>query len=153
MSNFWWVMALVVIFVLGQWFMIRPSPYEQKLLKLREAARAMGINPKLVPQPDWLKTERKQLIACYSIVIADAKMAYFRAEKQHDGHWKTVAGPDCLSQTSLPAAAEHLLAVEGQANSLAFYWREEADSDVASPDMLVSLKTWLEALANCQRLG
>jgi hypothetical protein len=148
MSNFWWVMAAVVIFVLGQWLMIRPSPYEQKLLKLRESARQLGLLPRLAPQPDWLKTERKQLIACYSVIIPTAKLGYFRAERQADGRWRTAAGVDYLAGVSVPDEAQFLLAVEGQANSLAFFWREEA-----GPEVLAPLKTWLEALANSQTVG
>lgn len=148
MSNFWWVMAAVVIFVLGQWLMIRPSPYEQKLLKLREAARKMGLQPRLVPQPDWLKTERKTLVACYSLIVPTAKIAYFRAERKTDGSWRIAVGADCLAGIALPDEAQHLLAVEGQANSISFFWREEAGVDVLAP-----LKTWLEALANSGAVG
>lgn len=153
MSNFWWVMALIIIFIFGQWTMLRPSPYEQRLLRLREAARKMSLNPKLVPPPEWLKTEHKQWIARYSIILADSKMAYFRAEKQADGQWKTVVGTDVLGNTELPADAANLLAVEGQANSVAFYWRETINQEVASPDNLPALKTWLETLADKQRLS
>ena len=69
-------------------------------------------------------------------------MPYWRAEKQRDNSWKTVAGDDFISKQQIPAIAGAVLAVEGQANSVSFYWYEEAGIDALEP-----LKSWMEALA------
>jgi hypothetical protein len=59
-----------------------------------------------------------------------------------DNSWKTVAGDDFISKQPTPAIASVVLAVEGQANSVSFFWYEEAGIEVLEP-----LKNWLEALA------
>lgn len=142
MISFWWILALVFAFVGGQMLMLRPNQREKAELLLRETARKMGLQPRLVPPPAWLKTDSKQFVACYSVIVPTAKLAYTRAEKQTDGSWLTVAGSDLLHKAPMPAAVQYVFAIEGQANSVSFYWYEEAGIEV-----LESLKEWLEALA------
>jgi hypothetical protein len=142
MSNFWWILLLVFAFVGGQMLMLRPNQREKAELLLRETARKMGLQPRLIPHPEWLKTESKQFIAYYSIVVPTAKLPYTRAERQVDGSWLTVVGADLLHKAPIPDAAKYLIAIEAQANSVSFYWREEAGIEV-----LESLKTWFEAMA------
>ena len=143
MSNFWWIILLVAVFVGGQWAMMRPNPREQRVMHLRDAARKMGLQPKLVPPPEWFKTESRQFIACYSLIVPTAKLPYSRAERQADGTWKTITGNDLLVKAALPSQADLLLAIEAQANSISFYWQEEAEQAVLEP-----LKIWLTALAS-----
>jgi hypothetical protein len=142
MISFWWILALVFAFVGGQMLMLRPNKREQAELLLRNTAKKMNIQPHLVPPPKWLKTNDKQFIACYSVIIPTAKMPYWRAEKQSDHSWKTVAGDDFISKQPIPDMASVVLAVEGQANSVSFYWYEEAGIEALEP-----LKNWMEALA------
>ena len=68
-------MVLIAVFVGGQWFMMRPNPREQRLMLLRDAARKMGFQPKLVPPPSWYVTDSRQFIACYSLIVPTAKVA------------------------------------------------------------------------------
>lgn len=140
--SFWWILALVLIFVGGQMLMLQPSKREQAELLLRNTAKKMNIQPHLVPPPAWLKTDSRQFVACYSVIIPTAKMAYWRAEKQADNTWQSVAGLDFIAKQAIPEVASMLLALEGQANSISFYWREEAGIEVLEP-----LKSWMEALA------
>lgn len=142
MSNFWWIILLVAVFVGGQWAMMRPNPREQRVMHLRDAARKMGLQPKLVPPPEWFKTESRQFIAFYSLIVPTAKLPYSRAERQADGTWKTITGNDLLVKAALPSQADLLLAIEAQANSISFYWQEEAEQAVLEP-----LKAWLQSLA------
>lgn len=142
MSNFWWIILLVAVFVGGQWAMMRPNPREQRVMHLRDAARKMGLQPKLVPPPEWFKTESRQFIACYSLIVPTAKLPYSRAERQADGTWKTITGNDLLVKAAIPSQADLLLAIEAQANSISFYWQEEAEQAVLEP-----LKAWLQSLA------
>ena len=143
MQNFWWVILLVAVFVGGQWLMMRPNPRDQRLMHLREAARKIGLQPKLVPPPEWLHSDSRQFIACYSLIVPTAKLPYSRAERQSDGLWQTVAGDNLLATATLPAEAAYLLAVEAQANSICFYWQEDASQEVLEP-----LKAWLQQLAS-----
>ena len=140
--SFWWILALVLVFVGGQMLMLRPNPREQAELLLRNTAKKMNIQPHLVPPPNWLQTDSKRFIACYSVIIPTATMPYWRAEKQSDNSWKTVAGDDFISKQPTPAIASVVLAVEGQANSVSFYWYEEAGVEALEP-----LENWMEALA------
>ena len=123
--------------------MMRPNPREQRVMHLRDVARKMGLQPKLVPPPEWFKTESRQFIACYSLIVPTAKLPYSRAERQADGTWKTITGKDLLVKAALPPQADLLLAIEAQANSISFYWQEEAEQAVLEP-----LKAWLTALAS-----
>ena len=55
--SFWWILALVLVFVGGQMLMLRPNPREQAELLLRNTAKKMNIQPHLVPPPNWLQTD------------------------------------------------------------------------------------------------
>lgn len=143
MMSFWWILLLVFAFVGGQMMMLRPNKREKAELLLRNTAKKLNIQPHLVPPPKWLKTDRKQFVACYNVIIPTAKMAYWRAEKQADNSWQTVAGDDFISKQPIPTIASVVLAIEGQANSISFYWYEEAGIEALEP-----LKNWLELLAS-----
>ncbi|MFN3585951.1 MAG: hypothetical protein ACK4UT_00480, partial [Moraxellaceae bacterium] len=91
MSNF--LIALLVVggFVWGNWMWLRPSPREQRLMALREAARRQGFHVRLLPPPDWYRGDKPQggLLACYSLLTGDEErgLPYFRAERLADGEW------------------------------------------------------------------
>ncbi|PTQ90433.1 hypothetical protein [Agitococcus lubricus] len=146
MDKFWWVILLISVFIGGQWMMMRPSPREKHLMLLREAARKLGLQPKLIPPPEWLVLEHKQFIACYSLIIPTAKFAYSRCQQQQ-GQWRCMTGTDLLAKTALIPQASYLLAIEAQANSISFYWQEEAGMDVLEP-----IKAWLTTLAEPTRV-
>lgn len=141
MSHFAWVMLAIAVFISGQWMMMRPSAHEQRLMRLREAARKMGIQARLLPAPDWLKPRLSGMVACYAVLVPEARLPYCRAECR-DGQWQAVSGADVLRGQPLPAQAARLLAVEAQANSICWYWREEGDE----ADLAV-LRDWLLAAA------
>lgn len=143
MQNFWWAILLIAVFVGGQWMMMRPNPREQRLMLLRDNARKMNLQPRLVPPPEWFKTDSRQFVACYSLIVGSAKLPYSRIERQADGSWKAVVGTDLVAKVALPPQADYLLAIEAQANSISFYWQEEAGLEVLEP-----LKQWLLQLAS-----
>ncbi len=142
MEKFWWLILLIMVFVGGQWAMMRPNPREKRVMYLREAARKIGFQPRLVPQPEWFKSDNKQFIACYSLIVPSAKLSYSRAERQADGTWKVTVGIDLISKISLPTQADYMLAIEAQANSISFYWQENAKIEELEP-----IKQWLLQLA------
>lgn len=143
MDKFWWVIALIAVFVGGQWFMMRPNPREQRLMLLREAARKMGFQPKLVPQPSWYVTDNRQFIACYSLIVPSAKLPYSREQRQADGTWQVVSGRGLLQKVALIPEEKYVTVIEAQANSISIYWQENADIEA-----LAALKTWLQQLAS-----
>lgn len=142
MSTFIWVMLAIAVFVGGQILAMRPNGRDQALMRLRETARKTGLQPRLLPPPDWLKQQHRQLVACYTLIVPTAEMPYWRAQ-QVDGQWQTVSGKDHLQGIEFPPAAGQLLALEGQANAVSFYWQETAGEDV-----LEELKALLKALGN-----
>lgn len=143
MDKFWWVIGLIAVFVGGQWFMMRPNPREQRLMLLREAARKMGFQPKLVPPPSWYVTDSRQFIACYSLIVPTAKLPYSREQRQVDGSWQVVAGQGLLHKVALIPEEKYLMAIEAQANSISIYWQEDATIEALTP-----LKAWMQQLAN-----
>lgn len=145
MTAFIWIMLAVVIFVGGQILAMRPNARDQALLTLRETARKTGLQPRLLVAPEWLKQDSRQMVACYTLIVPEAVMPYWRVQRIDD-QWKTVSGEDRLPGIVMPAAADHLLAMEGQANAACFYWRETAGAEV-----LEDLKSLLQLLAKANQ--
>lgn len=126
MSTFAWVMLGIAVFIGGQWMMMRPGARDQALMHLRESARKKGLQPRLMVPPEWLPGPDRRMVACYTLIVPQAAMPYWRAHFEN-GQWRTVTpGLDRLAGVTLPACADQLLAMEGQANAIAFYWRETA---------------------------
>ena len=155
-STAYWIIGTIVIFVLGQWLMLRPNPREQALGQLRDRARKLGLNPRLVKAPAWIwptvasATPRPALVACYSVLLPNATLP-LRQMRIENGHWqpisttkattKATTNPDTSASISdtrwgpvPPLAGAY--AVEMQANSISIYWDEEADLAGAELDKL-----------------
>jgi len=130
-SNF--LIALLVVggFVWGNWMWLRPSPREQRLMALREAARRQGFHVRLLPPPDWYRGEKPRggLLACYSLLTGDEErgLPYFRAERLADGEWLLRQGrAEAWQALLLPPAASQLIALEARANAVSLWWTEQA---------------------------
>lgn len=78
MSSGFWITLLIFAFVIGSIMALKPSAKQKALGKLRERGRVLGLQPKLVPCPDWLINARgekgKGMVALYGLVIKDAKL-------------------------------------------------------------------------------
>ncbi len=121
------LMVLVLLYVIGQVLMLRPNPREQALMLLREAARRLGLQPRLVPPPSWLQQPvAGRLVACYILLVEEGgSLPYWRAERDAQGRWQTKSGDaGVLAKLSLPAEAEALIALETRANAASLYWQE-----------------------------
>lgn len=130
MSTFVWVMVAVGLFIWGQLLLMRPDRHEKALMHLRDAARKQNLQPRLVAAPEWL-VPRSGMVACYSVILPQARLPYWRAQPNAQGQWQTVAGGlDLLQGITLPAELSMALALEGQANSVSLYWREQAGPEV-----------------------
>ena len=108
-----WVTVIIVVFVLGSIFGLRISPREKALGIMRDKARKMALHPRLVAAPDWTKipmaTEnRASMVAYYSILIPDARLALMRARVE-DNQLKVVQGDDKFNALPIVLRAFMLL--------------------------------------------
>lgn len=79
-----WITVAIVLFVLGSIFGLRVSPREKALGLMRDQARKMGLHPRLIVAPEWTKIpmaseKRASMVAYYSVLIPDARLALMRA--------------------------------------------------------------------------
>lgn len=140
-----WITVVIVIFVLGSMLNLRASPREKSLANLRENARKMGLNPRLVPAPDWLNLPKNgnyaPMIAYYHIIVPQGQFPRLHAIFDEQQQCKAVLGT--LSHTpSAPPISVYGL--EQQANSLGVYWDEYQD---LQGEKLTELKQWLDDFA------
>lgn len=148
MSTFLLVLFLVVAFVVGQVSMLRPSRRDLFLITLRAEARKLGMHARLLPPPAWYRGERPSggLLACYSLLVDEGGkgLPYFRAERLSDGEWVARAGNKMLlTQLTLPAEAESLIAIEAQANATSLWWMESLGPE-ALPALLSLMREVIE---------
>jgi len=128
------VIGIVVIFVLGQWMMLRPSPRERLRGRLRERAKALGLNPRVVAAPAWLgvhvDTQRPEqtrtggMLAFYHLVLPNVELPLMQA-KVVDGRLRVIQGARAYHDQPFTLAGA--VAIEMQANSIGLYWNEEVD--------------------------
>ncbi len=128
-----WIIVAICLFVLGNLFGLRLNPREKALGQLRERARKLGLQPRLVPLPDWVApawptaarpANRRPMVAFYHLILPQGTLPHIQALVQQ-GQLQVQHGPHTLQDllVSLPGA----YAVELQANSAGLYWDEEAD--------------------------
>jgi hypothetical protein len=144
------VLLLVVAFVVGQMSLLRPSARDTRLMQLRTEARKLGLQPRLLPPPEWYRGERPTggLLACYSLLTEEGGkgLPYFRAERLSDGEWVTRAGDGSVLPTlALPPGSEKFIALEARANAVSLWWKEELGAE-ALPSLLLLLRQLLEKL-------
>lgn len=123
--------------------MLRPNPREQRLMALRDAARKMGLQPRLVPPPEWLKHIEVpgRLVACYISLLPEGEsLTYWRIQKDSQGQWETRSGPEALlAKLDIPDQPE-LLAIEARANAISLYWLEDGEIEQLSVLSLLAHK-------------
>ena len=141
-----WVTVVIVVFVLGSIFGLRISPREKALGIMRDKARKMALHPRLVAAPSWTKIpmateDRASMVAYYSILIPDARLALMRARVE-DQQLKVVQGDAKFNH--LPIALKGIYAIDMQANCVGLYWEEESDLRATQLD---DIKLYLQSLA------
>lgn len=86
-----WIAIIIVLFVLGSMMTLKPSGIDQRVDKLRMAARRLQLNPKLVPCPDWVKGRDNEygrgMLGQYGLVLENAKMPHNRYQVV-SGQWR-----------------------------------------------------------------
>lgn len=149
MSTFLIVLLIVVAFVVGQVSLLRPSRRETRLMALRMEARKLGLHPRLLPPPEWYRGERPHggLLACYSLILDEGTLPYFRVDRLSDGDWIVKAGSrPAFAALQRPPEAESLIALEAQANAVSLWWTEALGPEAlpALQQLLQDLKAKLE---------
>lgn len=171
-----WIAVAIVLFVLGSMMALKPSGIDQRLDKLRMTARRLGLNPKLVACPDWVKGKDNELgrgmLGQYGLVLNNVQMSHSRYQAI-EGQWRPDTSLTDSSASSsddvakrfnldkvaleLPVSIEPFVkALLIKANSIVIYWEDIAyvrpatNPDYKSfeiePDLLV-LKSQLEQWA------
>ena len=167
-----WIAVAVILFALGSIMALKPSGVERRLDDVRMTARRLGLNPKLIATPEWLKpasefqaTSTSPMIARYSL-IDDGYALPDCQYKVINGRLRPVQNNDAFisnqafilnnAHLDLPSAiASQILGISTQANSISVYWLDNnyvkpahnanyAQSQI-EPDLL-ALK---EALIGC----
>lgn len=146
------IVLLVLVVAVGNFMSARPSANELWLDKVRMTARTMGLNPKLVPYPNWLPPKNttsdspyvhktQGMIAQYGVLDDHWRLpqANFLAIA---GKWQrqTVAScdermhrqklsrkADRLHDVSmeLPMLADFVVGLSMQANSVLIFWDDD----------------------------
>ena len=141
-----WVAIFIGVFLLGSIFGLRVSPREKALGMMREKARKMGLNPRLVAAPNWtgvpMATEnRASMVAYYSVLMPDTRLPLMRA-KVEDQKLKVIQGDEKFND--FPIALKGIYAIDMQANYVGIYWDEESDLKASQLD---DMKAYLLHLA------
>ena len=140
-----WISIIIVAFLLGTILNFRTSPKDKALANIREKARKMGLNPRLIPAPEWLGLAKNgtyaQMVAYYSVIIPEGKFALMRAVVNNQTLNVQVGNEKFQNY---PVAITGAFAVEMQANSVSLYWDELADKN---NNQLENVKQFLMQLA------
>lgn len=141
-----WITIIIILFVVGSILNFRTSPRDKALAKLREDARKMGLNPRLVPAPDWLKLPKNgqyaPMVAYYHLIIANGQFPLMRATVENQ-QLNLIIGHEKYQHYAV--TLQGLYGIEMQANSIAVYWDESQD---LHGEHLAELKVFLQDLVN-----
>lgn len=126
-----WIIALIVLFLLGSIFGLRVSPREKALGQLREKARKLGLQPRLVPAPAWTGISeaapgRAAMVAYYCLIVPQAQFALMRAINRQQ-HWQVIEGRSPIDGQTIDLPGVY--ALDLQANNIGLYWDESQDFD------------------------
>lgn len=86
-----WIAIIIVLFVLGSMMTLKPSGIDQRVDKLRMAARRLQLNPKLVACPKWVRGKDNEygrgMLGQYGLVLENAQMPHSRYQVV-SGQWR-----------------------------------------------------------------
>lgn len=157
-----WIGIAIFLFVLGSLMALKPSAKDMRLDRLRMTARKIGLEPKLVPCPDWIMGESgekgKGMIAQYGLIIPDGEIIPCQYQII-DGKWRPYTERyhpnftlDKMPVDFPPSITPNILGLSFKANFACIYWKEnigitgENKLETTEND-LIQLKTQLHRLA------
>lgn len=160
-----WVAIAIGLFALGSIMALKPSGIDMRLDALRMCARSLGLNPKLIACPDWIRgsdqSYGKGMIAQYAVLLEDdqgqshdgLKLPHCRYQVL-DGQWRVLqipadnmddsTGDSSLTLPSRPAVNQSLPATG--LSPAAFYLDQHP---VDLPSSIQPHIKALESKANC----
>jgi hypothetical protein len=128
-STAYWIIGFIFIFVVGSIMGLRVSPREKALGQTRERARKMGLHPRLIAAPEWIKHTTPSgkaggMVAFYSVILPTAQLPLMQALVK-DQQLVVQLGSPVFNHEPLDLVG--IYAVEMQSNYVGIYWDEEAD--------------------------
>ncbi len=162
------VVVVALFFVLGNIMSLKPKISEVRIGEMRLFARKIGLHPKLVAMPNWLKSVSTEscagqanshhMIAQYAVIDdkwrLPAKRLLWTGQTWQTEEGLSVPSP-CLPPKSFCA---HLNGLTTKANSVILYWQDEqyTKSFAAKDEQammkieqdLMSLKAFLERVGD-----
>lgn len=125
----WIIIVVMLLAVLGTIMGLRTTPHDQALGRLREQARATGLQPRLVAAPGWTGYRKPDgrtggMLALYSLIPSAGNLIAMQA-RVIDGRLSVVAGDNRVQDWPWPLPGCY--AVESEGNRVGVYWNEEQD--------------------------
>ena len=123
-----WVVLLVVVFVIGNVMALKPKASEVRLGQMRLFARQIGLVPKLIPTPEFLKTPNApKMMASYTL-IDDAWRLPLGEFLAKDGYWQNfgTSSPNMSSQSIDNVLSLYFYGLTTKSNSISLYWHDDA---------------------------
>lgn len=130
------ITIIIIIFIVGSIMGLKPSARDTRLDSLRMTARKVGLQPKIVPTPDWISIDNdltqkgKGMIAQYGLVIDGASMVPCDYQII-DGQWRpyTAHHPANFALDNQPidlppSIAPSVKGMSFKANFVCLYWQE-----------------------------
>lgn len=134
-----WITIIIILFVVGNVMMLKPSGIDQRLDKLRMAARRLQLNPKLVHCPDWVRGKDDEygrgMMGQYGLVVDNVQLPVARYQVIN-GQWRPSTSADSkgalqanfsLDKTPLalpPSIEPFVKALLIKTNSIVIYWED-----------------------------
>ncbi len=122
----WLITAVIVLYLLGQWLMLRPGPQERQRMKLRDTAKALGFQVRLRKAPDWL-IGAPGLVAHYALPGERVGWLPRRQWRTNQGDWLGVCPGIGRDNPDWVIWCDRLLGWERDQHAVTFYWLESAD--------------------------
>lgn len=131
-----WITVIIVLFILGSIFGLRPSARERFSDNLRTLARRLELHPKIVPCPDWLTLDGdpthngKGMVAQYGLVIEHTTLPACDYQiingefRPYTGKHSANFALDKKPVDFPPSIAPNVLGLSAKANFIYIYWRE-----------------------------
>lgn len=128
------VVAIAILFVIGNVMGLKPKAGEVRIGEMRLLARKLALNPKLVAMPDWIMDVRQNkglgkngMIAQYTLINDDWRLPAQRFLWSEDV-WRHMEDNTVLASVKNaipPHLCAHMKALTIKANSVSLYWYDE----------------------------
>lgn len=123
MSIGFWVIAGVILLLVGNLMAAKPKIHETRLDKLRTLARQHQLYPKLIPSPEWLKSSTP-MIAQYSKINDEWRLPALKFVLKEHG-WQALDDTHHVLPIHCNELESYICAISMKANSISIFWHDE----------------------------